>query len=61
MDAFYDLSLTGEGLTDIELNSLIVDSKFQNTNASYFNNITSNIQDQINTLSSNIVNNSLLA
>jgi len=55
-----DQSLTGEGITDLELNSLVVDGTFQKVDASYFNNISSNIQTQLNTLSTLISNNANL-
>ena len=35
-----DLSLTGEGIADLELNTLQVDKTFQNVDANYFKNIT---------------------
>ena len=47
-----DQTLTGEGVTDLELNTLLVDGLFQNVNATFFKNINSNIQDQLDTLSS---------
>ena len=52
-----DQSLTGDGITDLELNSLLVDGTFQKVDASYFNNISSNIQSQLNILSTLISNN----
>ena len=35
-----DQSLTGDGITDLELNTLLVDKSFQNVNADFFKNIT---------------------
>ena len=55
-----DQSLTGDGITDLELNSLLVDGTFQKVDASYFNNISSPIQTQLNTLSTSITNNANL-
>jgi hypothetical protein len=55
-----DQSLTGEGVTDLELNSLLVDGTFQKVDATYFNNISSNIQSQLNSLSTSINNNANL-
>jgi len=55
-----DQSLTGEGVTDLELNSLLVDGTFQNVDASFYKNISSNIQSQLNTLSTTINNNANL-
>ena len=55
-----DQSLTGDGITDLELNSLLVDGTFQKVDASYFNNISSNIQSQLNILSTLISNNANL-
>jgi hypothetical protein len=55
-----DQSLTGDGITDLELNSLLVDGTFQKVDASYFNNISSPIQTQLNNLSTLISNNANL-
>jgi hypothetical protein len=50
-----DQTLTGEGVTDLELNTLLVDGLFQNVNANYYKNITSNIQDQLNNISQSFI------
>ena len=55
-----DQSLTGEGISDLELNTLLVDKTFQNVDADYFKNITSPIQDQFNAIADIVDNNASL-